>query len=231
MIEKKGTVIFDFDLTLIPEESTVAVLKRAIKGNHHYENLLTEITSNKKQKKIIYPLWKLYIYQRLIYKIDKNSVDNYISELSQNILPEVADIIQLLKSRSIDVKILSCGYGDWIIPICKAWGISSENIITNKLVWFNNRAIAVSPSKLNTSDGKKKVIMDWYKKGNLKSPVLLVGDGKQEQNAFRSGLGDAFIQANYFISHKPSIPKGNAVRVDDIKDLSTAIQNILNQSL
>ena len=142
-------------------------------------------------------------------------------------LPEICDILQTLEYMGVNVQVLSCGYREWVVSICAAWGIPPGNVYASSLFWWGRRALAFRPDRLSKRDGKRRIIAHWYKNGRLKNPVIIVGDGKKELAAYAAGYGDAFIQANYFVN-TPLFECSRPINyVSNIADLKKILLNLL----
>ena len=73
------------------------------------------------------------------------------------------------------------------------------------------------------------MISDWYKRGLLRTPVILVGDGKKELAAYEAGYGDAFVQANYFVNLQPFACSRPVSFVSDIAHLKKELESLLGR--
>jgi phosphoserine phosphatase len=154
-------VIFDFDFTLMPEESTVEVLKLALAADAQRAALmqrLADIAPRALAGKA--SLAENLFMLQMARRIKRSHIKQYV-ENSRDRLPAVFhELFSKLKQANATIHIISGGYEEWIKPLATEWGIAPENVVGNRFLWWRNSVIGallrsglqrkVSPSSLKS---------------------------------------------------------------------------------
>lgn len=193
-------VIFDFDYTLLAEESTVEVLNIALESHSDRRTLQARL-------KVIAPralagktTWRelLYLYW-MATRIRQVHIQHYIERRRRALHPSLQELIAQLKKDHVNIFIISGGYEEWIKPLASGWGIDTKNVIANRFCWCRNRVIGIHRSPLlSSSRGKPTIVDKWKKEGRLQGPTVLVGDGHADRAVWQRGLVEGFIATEYY---------------------------------
>lgn len=102
------------------------------------------------------------------------------------------ELVKLLRSRDVDVYLVSGGFASLIEPVAKELGIPRKNIYANKLKFFHDGTYAGFDENQPTSeqDGKPRVIQFLKDEFGYRE-VVMVGDGATDLAA--KPPADAFI--------------------------------------
>ena len=192
-----ANVIFDFDLTILPEESTHRLALTAIRGNKKLSNFLDNYKKQNKSRSEKFS--DVVNFLRVVSKINSTTLHDCIEQLRPKINPIFKELFNELNSNGIKPHVISSGYSEVISPVLNELGIENEEIAANRFLWLGNQAILIAPSPLHSSKGKVKIIEKWKSSGKLAGPIIMVGDGQPDRNVFVNGMADGFIQANYYI--------------------------------
>jgi HAD superfamily phosphoserine phosphatase-like hydrolase len=210
----KAHVIFDFDHTLVADESTVEVLKLAIEDSKAAPAILEKlavIAPRALQGKASPREWLTLM--TIVLHVRATHVDRYIERSMNNLHPDLRTAIQKLRAENIGVHIISGGYMEWVLPLAQAWGIESTNVLANKFFWAGERALITRPSPLlSAKRGKSEIVQAWLDTGRLTGRVLIVGDGASDYAVYAQGLVDAFVCADYYVEQPLNCPTGNIRR-------------------
>lgn len=225
--QARANVIFDFDLTLFPEESTVSLIKALIHGDENLTRFLDEYKDTQKSLKKKISSAKNYI--SIISKIKKTSLKNFADSSRTAINPIFSDLIVDLKTAGIKPHVISSGYTEIISPFINDLGIPNEDIAANRLLWAGNQALCIMPSVLNGAKGKVEVVRRWKASGKIKGPVIMVGDGQADRNVYLHGLADAFIQANYYKKSGTHGLRGNFSISESPESLKQQLSELLEK--
>lgn len=198
----KAHVIFDFDQTLLPGESTVEVIKLSLEGCQDAPQVIQRLAHiAPKALAGQASLAELLTLMKIIPRIRREHVQRYIREQA-NCLPEaLRTTLRHLQEQQVGIHIISGGYMEWIVPLAASWGINPQHVIANRFFWLGSRALAIRPSPLlSSSKGKSAIVREWRAKGRLNGPVIIVGDGAADHRVLVNGLVDDFICVDYYAS-------------------------------
>ncbi|MFZ4831980.1 HAD-IB family phosphatase [Rouxiella sp. Mn2063] len=228
LLPKPSHVVFDFDLTLLPEESSLEVLNLALTGHKHERQFRAKLAEINAESGKVRPAHITSILA-LMRTIHKSHINNYVRANTGRLPEEMKEVFRLLKENNITPWILSNAYIEWVRPLAMSWGIDAENIVANRFIWLGNRALCMRPSALMKTDGKTKTIRAWRARGQLNGGIIMVGDGDPDRHVYMNGQSDGFIQADYFTHRPGQLPVGNnAYRASQPKELLPILKKMLN---
>lgn len=229
LISKKAHVIFDFDQTLVPTESTVEVLKLAVEGLPDGKKYLERLAMiAPKALAGVATFRELSELMVAITRIRKSHVQAYINMTAQTLHPDLQTTLNELHRERVGVHIISGGYMEWIVPLASAWGIDPQHVIANRFYWAGSRAIATRPSPLLSSKkGKAQIVRNWRTQGKLDGAAIIVGDGAADHRVFAQGAVEGFVCADYY-TDKTLNALGDFSRVSHQDQLLKHIQALLN---
>ncbi|MEM6347255.1 MAG: HAD-IB family phosphatase [Bacteroidota bacterium] len=199
-IKLSGTVIFDFDLTLIPHESLLEVLRIALCESQNLPLLERLQTSHAlRSNKLSHSYTSFSDHIKALASIRMQHIADYFLDIIPTLDPKLLWLISELQAKGAKVCLISKSYWEWVAPIAQYWGISSDHVWANRFYWYQNRIVGPRPSPLLLGEqGKTKLVRRLKRAEALPRPIVMVGDGQADLNVFLSGQADAFIQACYF---------------------------------
>lgn len=193
-------VIFDFDFTLLPEESTVEVLKIALENDKQgpiFMQRLADIAPRALAGKA--SLAENLFMLKMARRVRKNHIKLYVERSKDRLLPVFHQLFSDLKQAKVNIHIISGGYEEWIKPLAAEWGISPENVTGNRFLWWRNSAIGLRPSPMWTSKKSKTFIVGELRKNKIiNSPALIIGDGTADRDVWSRGAVRWCVLAEYF---------------------------------
>lgn len=225
----RANVIFDFDLTILPEESTHRLALTAIRGHTKLNRFLDDYQKKNKSRKEV--LSDIYNFLIVISKINQAALLECIDQLRPKINPLFRDLFSELRSNGFKPHVISSGYFEVISPLLNELGIFNQDIAANRFLWLGKQVIFIAPSPLHGSKGKVTLIKNWKSAGKLVGPVIMIGDGQADRNVFLSGMADGFIQANYYISPIDPNLSGNFLTAESPAALRNQILELLDPYL
>jgi len=228
----KGTVIFDFDLTLVPHESLVEVLKRSLVAANDQETLawLMAPKHHPQTSHIPSPFYRAKRVFKCLQSLRRAYIDAYVNTMKETLDPRFLDLTQQLRQQGIRCCLLSAAYLEWLIPLAQYMGISPDHVWGNRLIWVGQRALVPRPSPLLFGHkGKANLVKRLVHYQILPRPIIVVGDGKADAHIYMTKQAQAFIQATYFYDAKlsKSPAEANWVRSDDIEQLPFLLEKCL----
>ncbi|MDC0534580.1 HAD-IB family phosphatase [Francisellaceae bacterium] len=186
----KGTVIFDFDSTIIQIESLEEILADKLKNNPAGMDEIKSLTNLGMNGDI---LFQDSLSQRLaIAAPNLDDLTGFYTQHQFNIITNgLPELILWLQKNDIEVFIISGGLYESILPYATALNIKSSFVHAVKLSWdTKGKYLGMNPkdpfsiSKLN---GAKLIAEEWQK------PSIIVGDGFTDYQLYESGLTTNFI--------------------------------------
>jgi len=195
-------VIFDFDYTLLPEESTVEILKLSLQARSDKNLLLAKLADIAPRALAGRANFKeLFFLYRMTTHIRHSHVQQYILSRAPALDPRLARVIEQLKKDGVNLFILSGGYEEWIKPLAAKWGIKQENVVANRFYWWGKRVMGIQRSPLlSSSRGKPFVVNTWKSEFRLQGPTVIVGDGQADRAVWRCGAVEGFVAAQYYVN-------------------------------
>lgn len=197
-------VIFDFDYTLLPEESTVEVLKIALEDDPQqpfFFQKLAEIAPRALTGKAT--LAECLFMLKIARRVRRQHIQTYVERSYDRLLPVFHTLFSDLAAANARVHIVSGGYEEWIKPLAAEWGIPAANVVGNRFVWWRDRVIGLRPSPLWSSKKSKTYIIDAMRKQNkISTPAVIIGDSITDRNVWSNGATKWFIIAEYFTNER-----------------------------
>lgn len=185
-----GSVIFDFDSTLITCESLEVILHHQLKSDPERYQALVELTNQGMSGTMDF---NTALTKRLeIAAPSYQAVINFYQQYGTDIItPGIADVINLLQRNNITVYIISGGLYEAIMPFAKALNIPADHVYAVKLLWQKNGDfLGINPDDPFSKSklvGCRSLTKQWS------SPSIMVGDGFTDYEIFQHGLVDHFI--------------------------------------
>ena len=184
-----GTVIFDFDSTLVPCESLEVVLARAPGASAQDLERGAEITRLGMEGAISF---HDSLTQRLeIARPARRDLIAVGEELAREVTDGAPEVVAWLHDEGHDVWIVSGGFQEVLLPVAAALGIPAARVQGVRALWTAEGAFdgldaddAFAHSKV---DGVRKLAPTWPQ------PSIGVGDGATDRALCEAGLVDAFI--------------------------------------
>jgi phosphoserine phosphatase len=186
----KGTVIFDFDSTVIQIESLEEILADKLKNNPAGMDEIKSLTNLGMNGDISF---QDSLSQRLaIAAPNLPDLTGFYKQHQFSIITNgLPELILWLQKNDIEVFIISGGLYESILPYAEALKIKSSHVHAVKLSWdIGGKYLGLNPkdpfsiSKLN---GAKLIAEKWQK------PSIIIGDGFTDYQLYESGLTTQFI--------------------------------------
>ena len=212
-----GTVIFDFDSTIVSCETLEELLRQ-----HHSDdkNLLKEAQKITLQAMGGEIPFKDALRKRLEMSIPSlDEVIDFGKNLKDKLTPGMNILIKDLKSQNIDVWVISGGLIEVITPLCLEIGIPEDQICGVRLRWSSEGKYEGIDDDDKFSISKVAGAKDISKRWS--SPKIVVGDGMTDYVLYREGLADRFIvftqhcRRDFVIKENPP----EARNIEELKEL------------
>ena len=189
---KKITVIFDFDSTIVKNETLNDILKTSIGDNDDIKQQIDNIVKQAMNGEIT-P--KHSMNERLkLATIHKQTVEKEIDITKTLITDDIADVIKKLQeNKNIEIFIVSGGFKEIILPIAKILNLKKENIYANNFIYKNDIVVGVEENILLEEQGKVKMINKLKKEKKIAGKTIMIGDGWTDLETKLYNTVDVFI--------------------------------------
>lgn len=201
----KGTILFDFDSTVIKGESFELILKPKLKNNPKLLEKIEEITIEGMSG-------RLSFYQSVQARFALASPSIFdIEHFVSNSLPKIItdgffELFKKLKRNGYDLWIISGGLKRVIEPFADYLGIGA-NVIALEADW-NQKGEFIKLKQ--TPSLQSKVLAVDALKDQLTKPVIIVGDGYTDYELKASNI------AEYFIYYSEHIKRETVIKYADV---------------
>ena len=185
-----GTVIFDFDSTVIQIESLEEILLEKLKDRPADMETIKQLTDQGMNGDISF---QESIQKRLrIAAPDLEDLDHFYHQHSTNILTTgLKALIHWLQDQNIDVYIISGGLYESILPYAKELNINKNHVHAVRLEWNSENKFAGinlnDPFSHSKAHGAQHIAQTWQR------PSIIIGDGYTDYQLYENGYVDHFI--------------------------------------
>lgn len=216
------SVIIDFDSTLIAVESLEEILRPHLQANPELAQEMEEITNRGMEGLMSF---RESLEKRLdLAQPTLADVENFAQQADQYLTPGFDEIIVWLISRGVDVRIVSGGLLEAIVPLASRLGIAPEKVHAVALRWdANGEFDGIDPGD-PFSDTKRAGFARL--RPELDSPCIVIGDGYTDFALFDSGLAEHFIA---FTAHqrRGSVVANDCLEAADTNTLKLHLESLL----
>ncbi len=184
-----GTIVFDFDSTLIPHESLELALARSPGVGADELDAIEAITRRGMEGELDF---RSSLEARLeIARPTSDGLSALGIELAGGLTDGAAALVHDLIDAGHDVWIVSGAFRETLLPVGRALGIADARVQGVRALWDDDGAYAgLAPDNAFSSskvEGVRQLAPDWS------APSIGVGDGATDLALFRAGLVTHFI--------------------------------------
>lgn len=218
-----GTVIFDFDSTLISCESLEYILSRQQSLDSARKEEIRKITQQGINGQIAF---SDSLRKRLeIAAPSLSEVVQFGQHADRWLTPGMAELILRLQERRIDVWIISGAILETLLPLGRKLGIPEERIRGVQLLWNGRGEFAgideSVPFCRSKVEGCHQLASSWTR------PKVAVGDSMSDYRLYSEGLADDFVA---FTQHYKcrEVLENPVKEAADVQELTDMLWGILN---
>lgn len=198
----KGTVVLDFDSTLIICESLEEIIKKKNRNEKVFK-AIQEITKQGMEGK---KSFLSSLQERLsLVSLAREDVLSFGQEVIQLITPGMEKLIQELTEKSIEVWIVSGALREVLLPVGKKLGVPKERLLGVDVLWsFEGKYRGIDdtvPLHRSKWEGVLNLALDWP------SPRISIGDGATDYALYEHGCVDYFIAFTQNVRREVMIQK------------------------
>ena len=209
-----GTVIFDFDSTIVSCESLEELLRQQHTNNQELLEEAQKITLQAMEGKIPFKDALRIRLEMSIPSLDK--IVDFGKNLKDELTSGIDLLIKELKTQNIDVWVISGGLIEVITPLCLDIGIQEDHIRGVRLKWSSEgQYVGIDEDdkfSISKCEGARDISKSWD------SPKIVVGDGMTDYALYSEGFVDSFIA---FTQHcrRDSVIKTGAPEAKNVYEL------------
>lgn len=210
-----GTVVFDFDSTLIRVESLEKILEQRLAGDPEKMARIQAVTDAGMEGRLTF---SESLAQRLaIASPSLAEVEAFGREAVSFLTAGMADLCAWLSTRGVALRIVSGGLKQAIVPLAVQLGIAAEDVHAVSLRFEDSGAFAGIDEQDPFSHGKIEGVRARYRE--WPGPRIAVGDGMTDFALFESGLVDHFVLYTEHVCRQAPAAKAayHAASADELK--------------
>ena len=184
--------IFDFDSTLTQVEALDYLAEITEKDEEKRQELVSQIKSitDKGVDGSISFTESLESRLKLI-RANKSDLDELVAHLKGKISKSISDNKEFFADNKGKIKVISCGFKEFIDPIVEEYDIESSDVFANTFKFDDNGYIIGfdESNVLSQHNGK----IECLKNLNLDGKVYVIGDGYSDYVMKEAGIADKFF--------------------------------------
>ncbi len=184
-----GTVVFDFDSTLIKHESLERLLLGKLALQPDLQQKVRAITEEGLRGQIPF---QISLSKRLLLAApSKEDVLHAGTNALDAVTSGMKELINALQTGGVDVWLVSGGIRESLLPVGKFLGIPTAHILGVSLLWNEGGAFKGidpnDPLSRSKVEGLREKALTWQR------PRIAVGDAMSDYKLFEEGVVDHFI--------------------------------------
>ncbi len=209
--------IIDFDSTFTQVEALDELAKIVLKNNaakEQIEQQISEITNQAMNGQISFDQ---ALSERIqLLTIHKNDIDSLIKVLKQKVSVSFIKNKDKIQLHQDSIYIVSGGFKEFIWPVVQEFGIQYSHVFANEFI-LNEQGFVTGyhqDNLLAQPQGK----VQWAKKMNFQTKVVVIGDGYTDYEIREAGLASTFYLFAENIERKQLVDKADHIiySIDDI---------------
>lgn len=217
-----GTVVFDFDSTLIQCESLEEILAPKCAAQPGLEDQIRAITAEGMEGKITF---QESLAKRLALAAPSRQEVVSFGESAKNLLtPGIEDLVKDLRAKGHSVRIISGGLREAIVPVALYLGLDADDVGAVSLSFDDNgQFVGIDENDLYSDSklaGARPICATWPK------TVVAVGDGMTDYHLYQYGLVDHFIAYTQWVRREPVLAM-NVPEAQGVGALSKLLEELL----
>ena len=221
-----GNVIFDYDRTLVPEESLLEVVRLSLQ--HRPDAAAALRTLQARAARLGAGQARpgdLLALTAGLFEVRRDAVLAYSQAAATAIRP-FQPVFEGLRRDGARLFIVSAAFADWIVPVASRHGFQPGEIAANRFRWLGDRAVGPADWALALSGDKTPMVRRWRQTGILQGPAVMVGDSASDRAIFTRGLAEGFVAAACYAD--PECPgDAGARRAASVEDVGALASDLL----
>ncbi len=201
-------VVLDFDSTLIQVES-LDILAAVCNRSETTQEEIKHITNLGMNGEISI---QESLSQRIkLINASQSDLNELIVRLNSFISPSIDALIEMKSIFPKNCYVVSGGFLEYIVPVCKRIGFLESNVIANQFILKDDKIIDFNRNlSISQSKGKAMAINALQ----LARPICMIGDGYTDLEAKLEGAVDYFIGYTETVYRDRIVERADAVGGD-----------------
>ncbi|MDA0803135.1 MAG: HAD-IB family phosphatase [Planctomycetota bacterium] len=207
---RRGTLILDFDSTIVSVEALDELARMVLKHSPTRDEVVARIEAITRAGMEGSMSIQESLAQRMaLLSFSREALPPLIEHLRGCITPSFAKHRETIAHRSSRIHVVSGGFIEWVAPVCESLGILGAHCHANRLRFDSRGQCAgIDPSStLARAGGKPQTIRQLRSDRGLYAPIVLVGDGATDLEAKQAGAVEAFVAYTEH-AHRPAVAAG-----------------------
>jgi HAD superfamily phosphoserine phosphatase-like hydrolase len=192
-----GTVVFDFDSTLIDGESLDALLTRVLAGQPDRIAEVHGITDAGMEGRLEF---QDSLRLRLaIARPSREEVEAFGREAVGMLVPGMEALVTNLRA---EVWIVSGAVRETVLPVAERLGVPEDRVLATRVAWSEHGTLADVTECRTKVEHLQPLSEGWAR------PRILVGDGMTDYAPHAAGLVDHFVAFTAVVRREPVVATG-----------------------
>lgn len=129
-----------------------------------------------------------------LFKPSLSQVQDFLEKRPPRLSPGIEELVKKLKSKNIDVYLVSGGFRQMINPVASILGIPRENIFANQLLFGSSgEFLGFDANEPTSRSGGKATAVEQIRKVHGYKTLVMIGDGATDLEARKPGGADMYI--------------------------------------
>jgi D-3-phosphoglycerate dehydrogenase len=212
----RANLIIDFDSTFITLESLDELAKIALSEHKNATATLRDLERLTDQGMTGEIGFGESLRRRVaMFKANRRQITQLIKLMQANVTPSIVRNRDFFRDHAAQIYIISGGFGDYIWPVVKDFGLSRDHVLANRFEYNAEGEVTGCDQAclLAHDDGKPKQVEAMQ----LGRPVYVIGDGYTDYQIRSAGQADKFFAFTENVS-RPMVTKHADVVLADFDE-------------
>ncbi len=217
-------IVFDVDSTLLSVESLDFAVEQALADAPDGAGRAAALSAITDQGMAGELDFRISLERRIaIAGLTRQSVDAASHRLRDQLTPGMAELLTRLRQSGVEVRAVSGGFTDLILPALVRLGFEENHIFANAFVFDDDGGVVdFDRDRLTSRSGGKAAVVQQLKADLGRAHATMIGDGMTDFEAYEAGAADHFIGFGGVVERETVRAKAH-VWASDIKTLASAL--------
>jgi HAD superfamily phosphoserine phosphatase-like hydrolase len=217
-----GTVVFDFDSTLVSCESLELALARAPGVDDDALRRIEELTRRGMEGEL--PFHESLRQRLAIARPTRESLRTLGEQLACELTDGASDVVTWLHSKGHAAWIVSGGFREVLVPAGRAMGIDAARVCGVSARWTDEGELDAL-----VEDGFDRSKVEGVRRAELRwpGPVVGVGDGSTDLALREAGLVDDFVAYCEHVRRESVVERPGVLVVENMGALWRVLERLL----
>lgn len=202
---KNTTLFIDFDSTFSQAEAFDILVEISIQDEKQRKKAYKRIKElNDLSMSGLIEIQEALEEQVKLIEATKNDINRLSEQLKTMVSKSILANQEFLVTNKEHIHIISNGFEDFIKPVIEWFGLNSNQVYANRFIYNENNQIINldKETPLSRPAGKPIII----KELNLKTRIIMLGDGFNDYQVKKAGVSDLFLLFTENIRRERVVP-------------------------